>query len=164
MKLFYCYVRVHISNSYNETTEHWKWLRTLPLRCFSAKLLGNMTLKRELMSYPNAEEDKAVQLLQFVSNNQWTVCNCSEWFLDLTVFIFEKSFTTNIQNIVKYWGMAVSLTVQNLCVLLDDLSFKASWTFFHCFSIQNVQRKILQIFATGECIGTVQIVICSYYM
>lgn len=45
-------------------------------------------------------------------------------------FNFLKSFTTNIQNIVRYWGIAISLTVQNLCALLDNLSFKAFWTFF----------------------------------
>lgn len=163
MKLFYHYVLVHIFNSYNETTKHWKWRRTSPLRRFSAKLLSNMTLKRELMSYLNAEEDKPVQLLQFVSNNQWSVYNCSDWFLDLTVFIFKKSFATSIQNILKYCKMAISV-MSKIYVLLDNLSFKASSAFFHFFEIQNAQRKILHIFASDKCTSTVQIVIASCYM
>lgn len=45
-------------------------------------------------------------------------------------YSFKKFFTTNLLNIVRYWGKVISITVQNLCALLDSSSFKAFWIFF----------------------------------
>lgn len=56
-------------------------------------------------------------------------------------FHFLKSFPTNTQNIVRYWEIAISITVQNFCVLLDDLFFKAFWTFFPFLSRMHKGRS-----------------------
>lgn len=79
-----------------------------------------------------AEEDKAVQLLQFSLKKQTKKTNSSELCAITVISGFSlhclKSFISNIWNIGRYWGIAISVTLQMLCVLHEDLPFKRFWT------------------------------------